>query len=428
MRSRQFWVNGKSPKQFAKVFRRSHQHFLCIKELISTQTVKDAQRITLHSHLDLQVLAHNSSLLIVCLTQFSLTPLTSFIILHAGLGIKSWKKLSAVRPLKLQNAIRHHVRDVKVVSVISDDVMKQLLSEQRRRWVSHKKNFHLAQEERKKIIREKKIEKQSVLEAARRKRKLLTHASNRKHAKLMCKGLPRSLVPTNVPEKHGHDPKILNETAVVLGVGCKRGYVKMMSTRADLKKFELHKSLLDINRDERLAFARKYSRWGNRICSCKQSENCKVHSAAVLWAHDDLDTGGILRRTPKTHKFVQQDVKQPRLSFVHFLKWNSITRRPVLVSECQSITCTKDVVSHCLSTRSTMLPAAIAPFCTHRGEKTVDKMERDAKHMANQLLKQAQEVITLVKHHACQLVITQLYYILCNIRKHESLLIINQNS
>lgn len=322
--------------------------------------------------------------------------------------------------MKLQNTIRLHMRDTKIISVISDDAVKQLLSEQRRRWVSHKKNFHLTQEKRNKLISEEKAKKQAVKKELRRKRKLLSHTSSRAHAKLMCKGLPRSLVPTNIPEKHGYDPKVLNETAVVMGKGCRRGFVKMMSTRADLRKFEIHKSLVDIHRDERLAFARKYSRWGNRICSCKHPDNCKVHSAAVLWVYDDLNTGGILRRTDKSHKFVHQDVQQPRLSFVHFLKWDSITRRPVLMSECQTNTCTIDVVSNSLSTRSTMLPAAIAPLCTHRGEKTVDKMERDAKYMANQLLKQAQEVLALVKYHVYRLVINQLYCILCNIRKYVS--------
>ena len=209
---------------------------------------------------------------------------------------------------------------------------------------------------------EEKAKKQAVKKELRRKRKLLSHASSRAHAKLMCKGLPRSLVPTNMSENHGHDPKVLNETAVVMGKTCRRGFVKMMSTRADLRKFEIHKSLVDIHRDERFVFARKYSRWGNRICSCKHPDNCKVHSAAVLWVYDDLNTGGILRRTDKSHKFVHQDVQQPRLSFVHFLKWDSITRRPVLMSECQTNTCTIDVVSNSLSTRSTMLPAVM---CYH---------------------------------------------------------------
>lgn len=53
---------------------------------------------------------------------------------------------------------------------------------------------------------------------------------------------------------------MLQEGAVVLGPAQREGYIRMMSTRPDMKKFEINKRHIDFDRDERTTFARKYNR------------------------------------------------------------------------------------------------------------------------------------------------------------------------
>lgn len=50
------------------------------------------------------------------------------------------------------------------------------------------------------------------------------------------------------------------ESAVVLGAAERPGYVRMMSTRADLKQFDIKEDYIDVKREERLAFARKHAK------------------------------------------------------------------------------------------------------------------------------------------------------------------------
>ena len=46
----------------------------------------------------------------------------------------------------------------------------------------------------------------------------------------------------------------------MLGPAEREGYVRMMSTRADLKKFEIKTKHVDFDRDNKIAFASKHSR------------------------------------------------------------------------------------------------------------------------------------------------------------------------
>ena len=47
----------------------------------------------------------------------------------------------------------------------------------------------------------------------------------------------------------------------MLGASERPGYVRMMSTRADLKQFEIKEDYIDVKRDERLAFAKHHAKY-----------------------------------------------------------------------------------------------------------------------------------------------------------------------
>ena len=47
----------------------------------------------------------------------------------------------------------------------------------------------------------------------------------------------------------------------MLGDAERQGYVRMMSTRADLKQFDIKQEYIDVKREERLAFVRKHAKY-----------------------------------------------------------------------------------------------------------------------------------------------------------------------
>lgn len=61
---------------------------------------------------------------------------------------------------------------------------------------------------------------------------------------------------------------VQQESAVVLGAAARPGYVRMMSTRADLKQFEIKEDYIDVNREERLGFARKHAKYIDLLFVC----------------------------------------------------------------------------------------------------------------------------------------------------------------
>ena len=117
-----------------------------------------------------------------------------------------------------------------------------------------------------------------------------------------------------------------------------------------------------------------------------------MHCAAVLWAFDDTTITRIFRRVTKSAKLLHQDVRDPRLSFVHFLVWDERSRRPVEVKSCQATETTKELVAKCLATRFTQVPAILRPYCTHRGRMTMSKYEQTLCDMGKQLHLQQLEV------------------------------------
>lgn len=117
-----------------------------------------------------------------------------------------------------------------------------------------------------------------------------------------------------------------------------------------------------------------------------------MHCAAVLWAFDDMELDGIFRRVKnnKNH-LVKVDVVDPRLSFIHFMVWDSDSRRPVTVKSCQPTSVTNDLVSKALATRISELPPFLSAYCSHRGDRSVRKLEKELREMSYKLkMKQIQ--------------------------------------
>ena len=118
-----------------------------------------------------------------------------------------------------------------------------------------------------------------------------------------------------------------------------------------------------------------------------------MHCAAVLWACGDVVLDGIFRRVKNINNhLVKVDVVDPRLSFIHFMVWDSYSRRPVTVSACQATNVTKDLVSKVLSTRITELPPILSEFCLHRGDVSVHKLEKQLRDMSDKLKAKQMEV------------------------------------
>ena len=119
-----------------------------------------------------------------------------------------------------------------------------------------------------------------------------------------------------------------------------------------------------------------------------------MHCAAVMWAFEDAAINSTFRRVQKGTKLLHQDVRDPRLSFVHFLVWDERSRRPVEVKSCQATETTRELVGKCLATRFTQVPAILRPYCTHRGGPNTAKLESELCHMAKQLHLQQLQVRT----------------------------------
>ena len=119
-----------------------------------------------------------------------------------------------------------------------------------------------------------------------------------------------------------------------------------------------------------------------------------MHCAAVLWAFGETIRKSTFRRVPKGNKLLHEKVRDPRLSFVHFLVWNEEYRRPVEVQVCQATETTRELVGKCLSAKFTQVPAILRPYCTRRDGMTISKLEQEVCDMGKQLhLKQLEVLI-----------------------------------
>ena len=170
----------------------------------------------------------------------------------------------------------------------------------------------------------------------------------------------------------------------------------MMSCRADMKQFEIKEQYVDTNRSERLTFEREHSNWGNRSCNCGHSL-CRLFCAAVLWLFREIrSTTPMFQRVDPSHKLVVGGNQQPRIAFVHCLKWDASARRPVVVTVFQPWSRVKDLISLSLATRKSSLPPFLAPFCRHRGDITVSVMQKEMQAMGKHVREQQLEVNVLL--------------------------------
>lgn len=113
-----------------------------------------------------------------------------------------------------------------------------------------------------------------------------------------------------------------------------------------------------------------------------------MHCAAVLWAFGDSAIKSTFRRVSKGTKLLHQNVRDPRLSFVHYLVWDERSRRPIEVHSCQATETTRQLVDKCLATRFTQVPEILRPYCTHRGGMSnynTSKLEKELCDMGKQL-------------------------------------------
>ena len=135
-----------------------------------------------------------------------------------------------------------------------------------------------------------------------------------------------------------------------------------------------------------------FDRWGKKACNCKDSENCKLRCAAITWAIGDTVCDFTFRRSTGSG-LVHDDVRDARLSFVHFLQWDEQSRRPIATKLCQPKSVTEEVVSRCLATKKSTLPSILSGFCKHRGETSIRKLEKQIRDMSDQLRHQQLEVV-----------------------------------
>lgn len=132
-----------------------------------------------------------------------------------------------------------------------------------------------------------------------------------------------------------------------------------------------------------------------------------MHCAAVLWAFDETIRKNTFRRVSKENKLLHQNVREPRLSFVHFLVWNEEYRRPVEVEFCQATETMRELVGKCLTTKFTQVPTILRPYCTRRDGMTISKLEQEVCDMGKQLhLKQLEVLIfnTYLFIHICNII------------------------
>ena len=299
-----------------------------------------------------------------------------------GLKLKRWDKLSTVFPLALREQIRTFPGDIVPLRDCNE-----VLVQENKRWSAYLRSQRLRKKEDDLAKKTRKEEITLQRKLKRNERKRAVEREKRQLCVALCGGLPRSLIPTNIPEKHGYNDSVRKESAVVLGEGSRPGFVKMQACK-DMKVFEVHEKYVDTNLGERQEFVKKYAGWGNKKCSCNHKQ-CKLFSATVTWVFGDLQKGSILRRVKGR---IGSDVKDARMSFVHFLRWDESCGRPVATNERQGWQYTQDLISQVLSIRKDTLPAFLAPFCKYRGAITTRRLRQQVMDMGEIIQRQKEEV------------------------------------
>ena len=140
--------------------------------------------------------------------------------------------------------------------------------------------------------------------------------------------------------------------------------------------------------NDRRQFVNQYSQWGKKRCNC-QHPNCKLFSACILCVCGNV-FGTLLRRSVKCDSV--DNVKDTRLSFIHFLRWDERHKHPIETTIPQSWGIISELVSKVLSLRQHTLPEYIVSFCKHRGTVTDRQLQDEILNMGNETVKQQTEV------------------------------------
>jgi len=125
---------------------------------------------------------------------------------HVGIKVKRWSKLSRILPLNLR-------RQIERCDIVNANPLLNLQVEmvkQRRRWSLHLRSKRSEALEVTKLFRQQKEARSEARKQERLARKRDAEKVKRERAAEMTKDLPRTLVPTNIPDKHGVDPSCLN--------------------------------------------------------------------------------------------------------------------------------------------------------------------------------------------------------------------------
>ena len=127
-----------------------------------------------------------------------------------GIKIKRWDKLSRIFPLSLRQRIQGcDITNAKPLLNVQLEMNKQ-----RRRWSQHLRSKRSEAAEAREKRREVKSATSEARKQERASRKRAVEKAKRERAAEMTKDLPHTLVPTNIPDKHGINPSCLNVSAL----------------------------------------------------------------------------------------------------------------------------------------------------------------------------------------------------------------------
>ena len=117
---------------------------------------------------------------------------------QTGFKLKWWPKLCKIRPDELKEAVTAKLSEsvTKIVDITNETDLERMFSAERRRRSIYVRAARSEKAKAKKLISETKRTKRLA-------RKRAADKVKREAVVKSCRGLPRSLVPTNIPEKHG---------------------------------------------------------------------------------------------------------------------------------------------------------------------------------------------------------------------------------
>ena len=125
--------------------------------------------------------------------------------MYVGIKIKHWSKLSRILPLNLRRQVE--ANDISNAKPLLN--LQLEMNNQRRRWSQHLRSKRSETETVRKTHKGQKEAVSESLKQERLARKRAAEKLKRQKAAEVTKDLPHTLVPTNIPDKHGVDPSCL---------------------------------------------------------------------------------------------------------------------------------------------------------------------------------------------------------------------------